>query len=375
MTPRFFSLTPQDAWFFRDGRPYNHHESNQADVESVFPPLARTLTGSLRAALARANGWNGQQRGWPAKVTEAFGSSPNELGKLQFSGPLFIHDGQALWPVPRHLLGCSKSATWKPAALLRPAACKTITDQGPLQLPEIAPGQDQERDGLKPAETSWVTTIGLDEILSGKLPSADGIHAPKSLWRIEPRVGLVRDALKLSVGENSLYSPSYIRLCLSVALGIGLAGVPNEMNSLPPLFPLGGESRLAQCEPWKGDPLPKAPGADNFKPNAEERVEFVVILLTPGRFADPTSFFSGARLISACVGNPVPIGGWDSLNNEPLPLEPFHPAGSVWFFDAPADEFYKSIYNWHGHWLGEYTAHGFGQIAIGHWPQLSQPSS
>jgi CRISPR-associated protein Cmr3 len=375
MTPRFFSLTAQDAWFFRDGRPYNHKESNQADVESAFPPPARTLTGALRAALARANGWNGRHRGWPAKVTDAFGSGPNHLGNLQFSGPFLIQNGQSVWPVPRHLLGFSTSGTWKPAAFLRPAAIKTMTDQGPLQLPEIALGQDKERNGLKPAETSWVTSICLEKILAGELPLADGIHAPKSLWRGEPRVGLARDPLKLCVGEDSLYSPSYIRLCSSVALGIGLAGVPNQMNSLPPLFPFGGESRLAQCEPWKGDPLPKAPEAGTFKPNVGGRVEFVVILLTPGRFPNPTSFFSDARLISACVGKPVPIGGWDSLNNEPLPLEPFHPAGSVWFCDAPADAFHNRICVQHGRWIGGYTAHGFGQIVIGHWPSTPQSNN
>jgi CRISPR-associated protein Cmr3 len=374
MTPRFFSLTPQDAWFFRDGRPYNHQESNQADVESVFPPPARTLTGALRAALARANGWSGTGR-WKEELNRCFGAGPNDLGLLQFTGPFLIQNGQTLWPVPRHLLGCSEFGIWKPAAFLRPAADETITDQGPLQLPKIALGQDKERNGLKPAETLWVTTIGLAKLLAGKLPLADGIHAPKSLWRSEPRVGLARDPIKLCVGEDSLYSPSYIRLCPGVALGIGLAGVPNQMNSLPPLFPFGGESRLAHCEPWEGDPLPKAPGAGTFKPNAGGRVEFVVILLTPGRFADPGSFFSGARLISACVGKPVPIGGWDSLNNEPLPLEKFHPAGSVWFCDAPADAFHNHIHGEHGRWIGDYIPHGFGQIAIGLWPPTSSNKS
>ena len=29
-----FALTPLDAWFFRDGRPYEEKEANQADVVS-----------------------------------------------------------------------------------------------------------------------------------------------------------------------------------------------------------------------------------------------------------------------------------------------------------------------------------------------------
>jgi CRISPR-associated protein Cmr3 len=73
MTMHYYTLTPQDAWFFRDGRPYNHGESNQADVESLFPPPARTLTGAVRAALARANGWNGSGR-WTNELNRHFGS-------------------------------------------------------------------------------------------------------------------------------------------------------------------------------------------------------------------------------------------------------------------------------------------------------------
>jgi CRISPR-associated protein Cmr3 len=301
-------------------------------------------------------------------VTEAFGSGPNDLGKLQFSGPFLLRDGQPLWPIPRHLLGRSEGGGWIPKAFLRPGTALIETDQGKRNLPKITLPPGEKRDGPKPAEVAWITTVGLSQILVGHVPSPDAVLQPTQLWQFESRIGLKRDDQTHKVGEGDLHSPSYIRLCRGVALGVGLTGVPGEMNSLPALFPFGGESRLAQSEPWVGGPLPKAPEAGTFKPNAGGRVEFVVILLTPGRFADPTLFFSDARLISACVGKPVPIGGWDSLNNEPLPLEPFHPAGSVWFCEAPTDAFHNRICVQHGRWIGDDTAHGFGQIVIGHWP-------
>jgi CRISPR-associated protein Cmr3 len=370
----YFSLTPQDAWFFRDGRPYNHEESNQADVESVFPPPARTLTGAVRAALARANGWTGQHRGWPAKVRQAFGSGPNDLGKLEFIGPFLLREGQPLWPMPRHVLGRFEGDRWIAKAFLHPGPLLT-TDQGKRNLPEIILPPGEKREGLKPAEVAWITKAGLAQILDGHVPSPDAAFRQDKLWRLEARVGLNRDELTHKVGQGDLYSPSYVRFCRHVSLGLGFAGLLNGMNSLPALFPLGGESRLAQCDPWTDNPLPEAPSAGSFAPNGQGCVEFTVILLTPGRFADPTAFFPGARLVSACIGKPVPIGGWDSLANEPLALEPFHPAGSVWFLDAPADEFCKSIHDRHGRRMGEFAIHGFGQIAIGHWPQLSKHSS
>ena len=132
-----YSLAPVDAWFFRDGRPHNEKEANQADVVSVFPPPARTLSGALRAALARANGWTGRGS-WSQPLNRAFGSGPEELGGLQFTGPLLILNDEALWPLPRHVLGrvgCGEN--WEPRAFLRPAEAATACDAGDIRLPEI----------------------------------------------------------------------------------------------------------------------------------------------------------------------------------------------------------------------------------------------
>jgi len=361
-----FALTPQDAWFFRDGRPYNHGESNQADAPSLFPPPARTLTGAIRAALARANGWDGKHGGWPYHLTAALGDGPDNLGRLQFTGPFLIKNGQVLWPLPRHLLGRVESGKWTPGGFLRPAEQPVETDQGPLRLPEI-PLPPAERDGLKPAESAWITLAGLNDILSGRLPARNTIFKPSELWQIESRIGFKRDETTRTVGEGDLYSPAYVRLAKKVALGVGYSGLPAGMNSLPDLFPLGGESRLAQCEPWPSDPLPAAPPGSAFHVDASGQVRFIIVLLTPGRLDPNKPPRDGVELVSACIGKPLSIGGWDSLKHEPLPLKPFVPAGSVFFCQAPADRLSQVLAE-HGRWLGEHARHGFGQIAIGLWP-------
>lgn len=354
-----FALTPADAWFFRDGRPYNAQETNQADVPSVFPPSARTLSGALRAALAQVNG------GWTPHLDQVFGSGPNDLGNLQFTGPFLIKDGQTLWPLPRHMLGRT-AESWQPVAFLRPDEKITLCDAGERNLPVIALPSEKS-DGLKPAETSWITSAGLSNLLGGILPAAADIFSPSDLWAHEPRVGLVRDEKTLTPGEGARYSPAYVRLKKGVSLGVGIAGVPNDLKAdIPPLFPLGGESRLAQCDAWPHSPLPAAPSFASIKPDTTGRIAFVIILLTPGAFKEPS--LPGAEIISACVGKPQFIGGWDSLKREPLPLQPFAPAGSVWFCKVSAADF-LAIHEQHGKYLGTHSAHGFGQILIGHWPQ------
>jgi len=351
-----FALAPLDAWFFRDGRPYNEKEASQADVASVFPPPARTLSGALRAALARANGWSGSGR-WTPKLNAALGSSPNDLGALQFTGPFLIKGGHALWPLPRHLLGRAQER-WELTAFLRPDN-------------KLPPGES--RDGLKPAETAWITTTALNVLLEGKRPDGTDIFPPGTLWAHEPRVGLRRDETRHTTGEGALYSPAYVRLHRCVALGVCIAGVPDELTAdIPPLFPLGGESRLARCDAWPHNPLPEPPPRDSFRPDATGRIRFSAVLLTPGCFREPS--LPGAAIVSACVGRPHLIGGWDSLKREPLPLHPFAPAGSVWFCTASGDDF-SSILAQHGKHIGPYAAHGFGHIVIGLWPatHTSQP--
>ncbi|MDQ3460560.1 MAG: type III-B CRISPR module-associated protein Cmr3, partial [Deinococcota bacterium] len=72
------------------------------------------------------------------------------------------------------------------------------------------------------------------------------------------------------------------------------------------------------------------------------------------------------EIISACVGKPVMIGGWDSEKRKPKELVPHLPAGSVWFVEAEASEVAAAKQRHGGH-IGEKTAWGYGQILIGAW--------
>jgi len=151
MNMRYFKLTPQDAWFFRDGRPYNQGEDNQADAVSQFPPSPRTVTGAFRAALARANGWNGRNR-WNSALNAVLGNDTDDLAALQFHGPFIIRDDTVLWPVPFHLLGKVAKRKWTPAAFLRPDRGKTRTDVGYVHLPRVASTGNAPPDDLKSPE-------------------------------------------------------------------------------------------------------------------------------------------------------------------------------------------------------------------------------
>ncbi|WP_321491787.1 type III-B CRISPR module-associated Cmr3 family protein [uncultured Desulfobacter sp.] len=378
----YYSLTPQDAWFFRDGRPYNKTESNQADAMSQFPPSPRTIAGALRAALARANGW---EKGptWDCSLNPVIGNGPDDLGALKFTGPFLMKNRLPFYPAPLHLLGKTeeeneektKEKIWNPITLLRPANEKTLTDKGYIHLPETDGNLSVK--GLKPAEKRWLSKTGYQYILAGNLPGAEDLKAADSLWKIERRVGLQRNPSTLQTEEGALYSPAFVRLCKETSLGFGLSMDATKMSAgfiavLPALFPLGGESRLALCEELDTvDILPSCPELTA----GGNLVRFIVTALTPvpaQREENITALLGidGVVGVSACVGRPVFFGGWNSIKREPLPLEPFYPPGSVWFFEAP-EAALPQILALHGQWIGKkrLSAYGFGQVAIGCWPK------
>jgi CRISPR-associated protein Cmr3 len=382
VSTRTVLLTPIDAWFFRDGRPYNQGESGQTDVRSLFPPFAPTVVGTLRAALALGQGWSGTES-WADKLHSTLGNGFDDLGKLQFHGPFLVRNGNCLFPVPLHLLGraaddaTSAQPFWSPSAFLAPNLMGPVleSDLGPVRFPVPVRSNGQHGQLTEPSGL-WITAVGYSRILRGEMPDAETLVPSSALWKTEQRVGLARNHDRRAAEEGALYSPEYVRLLRGVELATVVEGVPADWT-FPDLIALGGESRMAQCESQADEfPLPQLPDDMIRQSN-----RFTVSLLSPlclpkdssGRLASPTpgqSFpgLTGSTVVSACVGRPVRIGGWNSLKREPLPLIPHLPAGSTWFCEAvPAA--LDSVLALHGRHVGERTPYGFGQIALGAWPQ------
>ena len=72
------------------------------------------------------------------------------------------------------------------------------------------------------------------------------------------------------------------------------------------------------------------------------------------------------KVVSACAGRAVAVGGWNGLATRPLPLRPLIPAGSVFFLEAKADEA-QAAAEWHGGAIGQAVGWGFGRVLIGRW--------
>lgn len=360
-----YKLTPLDTLFFRDGRPFNLGETGQMEVEGVFPPSPTTVVGAMRAALARNRDW--QQGSWSSDIKRILGDGEILPGSLEFCGPYLLRNGEPLFPAPLYLLGKQpkdKGERWTCFLRLAPNQEKLRTDIGNVNLPKPT----STTDGHKALERCYLTRMGMKAVLEGGTPSPEQVYAAGDLWTTEPRVGIKRDSGSRTTKEDSLYQIQQVRLREDVSLAVQVEGLPDDWQPQSPAL-LGGESRMVWVETTENITLPQAP---TLQPDGGT-IRYTVTLITPAAAVDESWCQSGVPLfglpgeiISACVGKPLMIGGWDSIKGSPLPLRAHLPAGSSWFIEAAPDDA-KQILDIHGEHIGSKVEWGYGQILIGTW--------
>lgn len=366
-------MHPVDSWFFREAVPFDAGGSYQLDVGGLFPPAPSTVCGALRAELARSQGWNGQGR-WPVALNAALGDGPDNIGKLDISGPFVLHHDEALFPVPRHVVGkvTPGGKGWVPSLAVLPGQGVRCDLGEEALLPTVARDEDVE-----PADGWWLTSAGLDTVLHGRLPNEGNVRARHELWSTEPRIGLARDAQTRAAKKGMLYAAVHVRPQRQVSLGVLIDGLPSGWDIDPGrLVPLGGEGRLAECQRWAGW-CPPAASIDEISSSGR----FVLVALTPADI-DPAvrqlDLFGGATVVSACLGRPQRVGGWTSVGTAasgggqgPVVMRSVVPAGSTFFCEASdRDRLGDELGRLHGRVveIGRRTSMGFGMTALGVWP-------
>lgn len=363
-----------DTCFFRDGLPFNMGEGGHTVTNSFFPPFMTTLQGAIRTSLAAELGWApGWDDRWPAEL-----GGPDDLGGIRLKGPYLLKDGQPLFAAPLLLLTSKaheeKAGSRKKYTFVRLKPGPEVTsDLGRVRLPvPVTP-----LPGAAAPQGLLMTQSGLKAVLQGELPGYDDIMEKGLLWSEEPRTGLERDDAKRTAIDGRLYNCSHVRPERGVELAVFVAGVPSGWNIRKRLVVnLGGEGRLAEVRVethCSADimPVPALP-----RPAKDRKVRFTVTLVTPGYYEDPRLAVREGppgvpgRCVSACTGKAVQAGGWDLYRQEPRPLAPLLPAGSVWFYEADAEDLNK-VAALHGQCLGDKAAFGFGQVAVGKWEEES----
>ncbi len=365
-------LRPHDTLFLRDGRPFEQGDQEQAAAAGIFPPYPPTVVGALRAALARARGWPGNA--WPPDLGNGVDWSRGDgpLGPLRFSGPFVLRDGKPLFPAPLCLL--VKRSDEGFASVVRLGPGKPIDcDLGCISLPKPL----GRLDGGKAPEDVWIDGEGLNTLLGWADPKRESLVPQDALWKTESRVGIARDEGTRKTGEGALYAAAHVRLQHEIEIAVSVEGV-DTARIAETLAPLGGEGRSVWIDKREG-PI-EFPEAPTLRAEADGALRYTVVLVTPAFFGDAEedwprpggTIHDGAgvalpgRVVSACVGKPVPVGGWDGEARMPLALRPLAQAGSIWFLEAAAGDA-DAVRRRHGTGIGRATGWGFGLALIGRW--------
>jgi CRISPR-associated protein Cmr3 len=371
-----------DTLFFRESRPME--SIGGAQLQSVFPPPARTVMGAVRTAIGQAQGINWHD--FPHQpehqaLRELIGDA-DDMGCLSFQGPYLLKDGQRLYPAPLVLLKATQKnkggADETVFTRLVPSSSLTDCDLGRVALPKM---QLASLQGAKPLEQVWLTKEGLKVALEGRTPAANQVVDAKALFDSEERLGIGRDNATRTTGNGLLYQTQHVRPKSGVAIGM----VVNGLEGTPPLpasgfVRLGAEGRLAHWERREAVALP---------PAQSKNQRLLVVLMTHARFDNgwlPDGFekttLDGSdngqtvwrgqlhgvalRLMCAVVGKSVREGGWDLVNRSPRPVQALVPAGSAYFFEVESGQAHE-LQALHGSQIGQDTSHGRGEISIGIW--------
>lgn len=369
-----------DTLFFKESRPMD--SIGGAQLQSVFPPPARTLIGAVRTAIGGAHDvdWAEFHKNADHPLRTLMGHT-NDLGQLSFKGPFLIQDDNRLFAAPLVVLKEVVKDAKPVFTRLAPSTTLTVCDLGNVQLPKK---QDSTILGAKPLENTWLTAAGLQAVLAGNTPTASDLVPAQDLFDTEERLGIGRAHATRTTGDGLLYQTQHVRPKPNVEVGMHVQGL-EQCPAVPAegLMRLGAEGRIAHWRRNTGHTLPASPVQDKSKSN-----RIMLVLMTHAHFAkgwlpdgfDELTLSSGQtvwegdingvslRLLCAVVGKPVREGGWDLANQIPRPIQNLVPAGSCYFFEVlaagPNGEALRKL---HGSHTGQDTAYGRGELAVGLW--------
>lgn len=388
MTKRTWQFNAADSLFFGAGKPMNAGESSWTD--SQFPPTGLTLQGAIRTAVLYCTEADIKAftQGDPCLKSDAnlknndvslkteIGDA-TELGNLDLTGP-FLHDnGELLFPAPLDLMSNAQGQR----ALLKPVNEPTTCDLGSIRLPAV------DGTGYKVSENCYVNHHDMTKLLNGE---TDGIKLiplfadnPKdtALADKEPKIGLARNNKTRKYEEGMLFAIAPVRPRKDVSLHLRVQGIePEHLPQNTFLQRLGGEGKLAGIS--VSDEDIKMPPA-RIPPDGET-VRFKLVFTQPtlmpvdgwlpegfalsvekDRWIGPLKACEVA-IISACIGKPVKLGGWDLKAGSSKTHKAYIPAGSVYFCEAQAKD-REAILQLHDTKLGGNCEYGFGHVLVGGW--------
>ncbi len=390
-------IRPLDTQFYRDGRPFD--AGIETDAYTLFPPYPRTIYGALRSLILSSSSKVDWQMGWQdnEQLKEVVGTF-DSFGTLTIKGPLvamkiYLNGRRILYqnhfPPPQDLFKIKGNNEYR---FIKPQGVITLSESSNLKFKGIYPTLPEGDEELEAVED-----LLPQDYLPGYLtenPENIALMEKDKIFQLEYKTGIRLSRQSRSVTEGFLYTIPQIRMKRESDTEAGLVVDVDNDNALIPdsgILKMGGENRPFEYETIS--PIDWNPIKEAVKINIIQTGRFKLYLITPGIFQNgwyPDFLYSSdnglegkipgtefkIRLVGACVGRRVPIGGFDIAKKHPKEMIRAVPAGSVYFFqflnwnnnkedlvNALLNSFfYQPIAN-----REEYRKEGFNLVLIGGW--------
>lgn len=367
-------IEPNDVLMFRDGRPFAGGDDHFA--RGIFPPSPTTIYGALRSHIL-SNSWSefnkfaSEQEQIPEDFKTEIGT-PKKLGSLtlcQFTLARRNNSGiEQFFVMPKDVIKKKGSEDLKQYVLSpqKFPESKIMTD-----LPSGLVNMWYPSEDAMEAVSIFLSLKEMTDYLIGKAPSI--VTATKELFDTEERTGIRKSKASRSVETGGLYSVEYFRLNKDSGFAVEVDNT--KLLAEFGILRLGGDNRSARYSKTSWNEIPTEP----IKKKIAETNCFKLVLTTPAIFKNgwiPEGIDSNtmqgqingieARLISACMGKPVGIGGYDFVKNHPKVMKKAVPAGSVYYFelkDGTVNSLFEKL--WLESISDERSQEGFGITLIG----------
>jgi len=407
-----FIITPVDRFFFRENRPFNFENSTFTNIRSIFPPSAFSVVGAIRAYLARLLGWDGVSN-WDEKIQSVLGDGL-DLAGLDFYGPYLViktsDSIEPLFPCPLNIIGNDKTSREiqdtlckSPATVISAITKKTNYDLRYLILTgsfncslgnniKLAAPVDLNFRGNRFSKhylslQDYQVLINYNNFNNDNLRDINPIKT-SYLWSSEIQAGnkltYDKDNFK-STGEDGVFSRFFIRPKSNVAITMCLKTSNDDLIDLlseklsnyqlessgHDWLRLGGEGKAGFVEVASNTiQIPKIRNTTQGDLNNH----FFITFITPARLGDSFEEINNAieesfhsKIVTACVGRAIRIGGWSTKDRVPLKLLSFIPAGSTYFLELKTGFNRSDVLKLNGTKIGDFTQYGYGQFIIGRW--------
>lgn len=374
-------LKPVDTFFFRDHKPLSMGEDTSAT--GLFPPRPGTVYGALRSAYIHHKSDFVSFRHERDPEVKRWMGTPDQIGHFS-QRAVFFHDGtEPILPLPLdyQVIKSREKETMVEQAypLILRKKVHTTSDGDTWMLSASRDGKSSSSAQAYLRQSVWKQAL-----LTPK--DAPIIHRSMHWLTSEYKLGILRNRHTRTAEDGMLYQMDMLRFSNSLqpqhspGLAVACDHAPDFRGV--PFARLGGEAR-----PWKLSIL-----QENMLPlfTKDEETQLItqiqqsgiarIILLTPAiwRYGckpgcwdqETNSLYLRKDLkvkwLTAVLGRPLVIGGWDIEKNRPKKRMNAVPAGSVLYVKVEANQaasFVKTVCRMK--WTDELAHEGYGYAVCG----------